>query len=138
MVCWFSWIFFFFSYSAEDWTQGFGHPRQAFHLAIPLGQFFLDFLYSKLHHEVSHVSFPILVLTSGSYFTPLASTSSMMLDRVFSKGLLISFLLDFSSLSKTTLNPKTQSHRFLLSWSYYIQIKVLRSHTSHTIVPVTL
>lgn len=47
-------------------------------------------------------------------------------------GLLISFLLDFFSLSKTTLNPKARSPRFLLSWSYYIQIKVLRNHPSHS------
>lgn len=96
----------------------------------------LDFLCSKLYHVriKSATSLILVTLISRYYCIALASISTQYWIEMVLIGILVSFLLVFSSLSKTTINPKAVSLTLKVSFRWplnnYIQIKVLRSYIS--------
>lgn len=92
----------------------------------------LDFLCGKLYHVriKSAMSLILVTLISCYYCIALASISTQYWIEMVLIGILVSFLLVFSSLSKTTINPKAVSLSFRLPLNNYIQIKLLRSHIS--------
>lgn len=83
-------------------------------------------------NKVSYASFfPILLSPiSCSYFVPLVNTSTQCWVEMVLMGTLVSFLLAYSSWSKTTVNPKAMAPSFHLPLNNYTQIKAPRSHIS--------
>lgn len=78
------------------------------------------------------LSLILMSLISCSHCIALPSISTQCGTEVVLVGTLVSFLLVFPSLSKTTINPKAMPLNFHLPLNSYIQIKVLRSHINNS------